>query len=148
MITVTVTVWWKGGRRHRCDTASLANAQCSRPAGLVQSQVCPERAEPDWLLKTCGLSRSRPVFDPRSFFSLLLRFVRMPSIWGSACESATSRPLQTLLDTIYASCGLTVSQGCTCIAFRSRDPQAHVFRLLRFASALLSVGRCLCGGCG
>ena len=121
----------KGGRQHRCDTASLANAQCSRPAGLVQSQVCPES---DWLLKTCVM--------------LLLQFVRMPSIWGSACESATSRPLQTLLGTIYASCGLTVCQGCTCIAFRSRDPQAHVFRLLRFASALLSAGRCLCGGCG
>ena len=33
----------------------------------------------------------------------------MTSLWASACSSAVNRPLQQLLDTAYASCGVTVS---------------------------------------
>ena len=31
-----------------------------------------------------------------------------------ACAAALNMPLQTLLDTTYASCGVTVSWGCCC----------------------------------
>jgi hypothetical protein len=30
------------------------------------------------------------------------------SFWADACNSAVNRPLQTLLDSAYASCGVTV----------------------------------------
>ncbi len=30
------------------------------------------------------------------------------SFWADACNSANNRPLQTLLDSAYASCGVTV----------------------------------------
>ena len=33
----------------------------------------------------------------------------MSTFWGNACSTALNRPLQTLLDTSYASCGVTVS---------------------------------------
>jgi len=35
----------------------------------------------------------------------------LSSFWADACNSALNRPLQTLLDTTYASCGVTVRQA-------------------------------------
>ena len=33
----------------------------------------------------------------------------MSSFWSDACNTAVNKPLQALLDTSYASCGVTVS---------------------------------------
>ena len=33
------------------------------------------------------------------------------SSWAQACNTSANRPLQTQLDTAYASCGVTVSLG-------------------------------------
>jgi hypothetical protein len=30
------------------------------------------------------------------------------SFWSDACKNATAKPLQTLLDALYGSCGATV----------------------------------------
>jgi len=35
----------------------------------------------------------------------------MSQFWAGLCSSARKKPLDTLLDIAYASCGLTVSSG-------------------------------------
>ena len=54
----------------------------------------------------CSLSFSRLVPASSQIMSL--------SFWALACNSTLSQPLHALLDTVYASCGVTVSWGCCC----------------------------------
>ena len=44
----------------------------------------------------------------------LLQAIMSSKFWADACATAHYRPLQTLIDTAYASCGVTVSWGCRC----------------------------------
>jgi len=39
----------------------------------------------------------------------------MSLFWADACNSTQSRPLQTLLDSTYASCGVTVRRAAVCV---------------------------------
>ncbi len=34
------------------------------------------------------------------------------SFWSNACKNAKDKPLQTLLDAVYGSCGATVIRTC------------------------------------
>jgi hypothetical protein len=43
-----------------------------------------------------------------------LQAIMSSAFWSQACTTAFNRPQQTLLDTSYASCGVTVSWGCGC----------------------------------
>jgi hypothetical protein len=63
------------------------------------------------------------------------------SFWSDACLSATSRPLQAVLDAAYASCGVTVRlpRDDAAAAIASFLAQASVFACDAMLNRLLHI---------
>ncbi len=76
---------------------------------MMPAKSCPPRA-PLQPLSTLPL---RPPYPPPFYPPPpLLQAIMSSKFWADACATAANRPLQTLIDTAYASCGVTVSWGC------------------------------------
>ena len=84
----------------------LTPAPATPPSKLRQQKVkrCPSPLQPLAPSFLSRFSQSQPAHS----HSMSL------SSWAQACTTAANRPLQTQLDTAYASCGVTVSWGCGC----------------------------------
>jgi hypothetical protein len=78
----------------------------------------------------------------------------MPSFWGSACSNAAGQPLQSLLNTAYISCGITVATFCIAAAASAvlywrwfqmdAECRQRVWRLYGWFTGLTYCGSC-CG---
>jgi hypothetical protein len=81
-----------------------------------------------------------------------------PTFWSDACRNAVGRPLPTLLNAVYASCGVTVRRppaaaaqrfSCSCFVLRAASFACNALlrRLRRIVCALWRAGGCcICGG--
>ena len=68
----------------------------------------------DWVARISKLDRPNPLSPlPRALLSFCNSIMSL-AYWAQACSAASSKPLQALLDNAHASCGVTVSVGCSC----------------------------------
>ena len=69
-----------------------------------------------WALRISNLDTPKTLVAARAALISLQHCYSIMSLsyWAQACSAASNKPLQALLGTAYASCGVTVSVGCSC----------------------------------
>jgi hypothetical protein len=107
------------------STATLINKKCSVEMGGIAARSSTPRLNNfdsrTGLIISGGVvaaaaAASAPLstFPPAASHGIIMSSA---SFWSDACKNAKGRPLQTLLDALYASCGVTVrpARAAACV---------------------------------